>query len=640
MGQLITRCIALSISLITALSMQFATVGHEFSRIGAASQQRNQSPVSSTSARNTMKPLMNAKLFIGKTVALNNNDYDAHWGEKEGKPVFYEGDGRVFVNNAQGVIDVSEHQGYIDWNAVKNSDVKGVIIRISYGWDNGFDKQALRNINECKRLGIPFGVYMYSYAETPADGASEGQDIVGLLRKAGVSPEDLTYPVFYDLEAWTWTGHKHPTSPYVYQDIVASWWAQLQSAGYNNLGVYSYTRYLRTALNSAYIHARTSWVASYGSRTGFPFTTALRGWQYTSAGRVPGIRGRVDLNAFGMADGSDVVPGQNQSMVREGDKSAESTKKDENNNQTSRNEQSSTYQGSRVSTLPSVSLPNSVYYINSTLKLTSGVDVPGARKQRGVPIQLYSANNSLAQQFALHRQSDGSYVIANVNSRKVLDVRYAQRCNGAVVWQYDYNGSAAQRWFVRTDGKNGYYIQSALGEWVLDVAGANRANGTRIQLYRPNGSAAQRFIFAGVFNSKRTVTIQSAIDKKFVLDIRWGSRANGAPVQLYTSNGSNAQLYRFIQHGNGIFTVLNVNSAKALDVPGASRANGVRLHQYAINGTAAQYWVLWPYRDGTYALVSVCSGKAIDVPGARVGRGVRVQMYSPNHTAAQCWLIK
>lgn len=86
------------------------------------------------------------------------------------------------------MIDVSVWQNTIDWQAVKNAGVEGAIIRLSYGWGNGFDAQAKRNISECKRLGIPFGVYVFSYAESAADGASEGADVVNLLRQAGVNP--------------------------------------------------------------------------------------------------------------------------------------------------------------------------------------------------------------------------------------------------------------------------------------------------------------------------------------------------------------------------------------------------------------------------------------------------------------------
>lgn len=234
-----------------------------------------------------------------RPVALQNNSYGAHWGTYNGTPAFFEADGTLFVQQAKGVIDVSEWQGQIDWQKAKNDGVEGAIIRISYGWGNGFDKQALRNISECKRLGIPFGIYSYSYAYDSTTAAYEGDDMVSLLRQAGVQPGDLSYPVFYDLEKWTWTGHTPPTSPSVYDGIVNAWYAKLQAAGYTNLSVYSYTNYLDTALNSANIRNKTRWVASYGTRTNFPFATNDHGWQYTSQGSVAGIQGSVDLNAFG-----------------------------------------------------------------------------------------------------------------------------------------------------------------------------------------------------------------------------------------------------------------------------------------------------------------------------------------------------
>lgn len=305
MGQIIVRVLVGLVSAVTAFSMNVGALQQIASPIRASKssvvkpiiQQRPQH-------RPIQKRLIQQRPFgVVRQSSLSSNEYGAHWGDSNGTPSFIDGFGSAFVNNAKGVIDVSEHQKVIDWNAVKASGVDGAIIRISYGWGNGYDKQALRNISECKRLGIPFGIYMYSYAEKPADGAAEGADIVNLLRGAGVSPEDLTYPVYYDLERWTWSGHKPPTSPYVYQDIVASWWNQLVSAGYTKLGVYSYANYLKGPLNSVYIHDRTSWVASYGSRVGFPIVTALRGWQYTSDGSVNGIEGRVDLSAFGMYNG-------------------------------------------------------------------------------------------------------------------------------------------------------------------------------------------------------------------------------------------------------------------------------------------------------------------------------------------------
>lgn len=235
-----------------------------------------------------------------RLAALQNNEYGAHWGSYNGTAAFFDASNSLFVQQAKGVIDVSAWQGTIGWQAVKNSGVEGAIIRIAYGWDNGFDNQALRNISECRRLGIPFGVYLYSYAYDANTGAAEGSSLVNLLQKAGVSSSDLGYPVYYDLEKWTWAGHEVPNNPGTYNGIVNAWYSKLKSAGYTNLAVYSYTSYLNKELNSSNIHSKTRWVAQYGSSMEYTaFPTNDRGWQYTSKGRVNGISGTVDLSAFG-----------------------------------------------------------------------------------------------------------------------------------------------------------------------------------------------------------------------------------------------------------------------------------------------------------------------------------------------------
>ena len=204
------------------------------------------------------------------------------------------------MQQAKGVIDVSGWQGDIDWAKAKADGVEGAIIRLGYGEGNNADKKAQRNISECKRLGIPFGIYWYSYADTPSLAKEEGADVVAKLKQFGVNPSDLAYPVYYDLEKWTWEGHQPPTDPNVYNNIVNNWYSALQSAGYKNLGVYSYTSYLQGPLKHADIYAKTTWVAQYGARMGFDsFPTNSRGWQYTSTGKVDGISGNVDMNAFG-----------------------------------------------------------------------------------------------------------------------------------------------------------------------------------------------------------------------------------------------------------------------------------------------------------------------------------------------------
>ena len=563
-------------------------------------------PVSAEDVKNAVA---DANVQLSK---FESNEYGAHWGTYNNSKAFFDYQNNLFVQQAKGVIDVSGWQGDIDWAKAKADGVEGVIIRLGYGEGNNADKKAQRNISECKRLGIPFGVYWYSYADTPSIAKEEGTDVVAKLKQFGVNPSDLAYPVYYDLEKWTWEGHKPPTDPNVYNNIVNNWYSALQSAGYKNLGVYSYTSYLQGPLKHADIYAKTTWVAQYGARMGFDsFPTNSRGWQYTSTGKVDGISGNVDMNAFG-----------NKEYVNGGSSNALQAAID-------------------VRKMTAVTIPNGNYYINVRSKVASSVDIPGGSAADSTAIQLYSGNGSKAQQFTFTRQSDGSYEIVNVNSGKALDVRNGVAENNAIVQQYSRNNSQAQRWFIRDSGA-GYYLQSVLGNWVLDLSGGNTANGAAIRLYAPNGTASQLFVVSSSDVSITTgvsMIITSVANKKLVTDVTSASTANGARVQLYSSNNTNAQKYRFESIGNGTYKIVNVNSGKVLDVSGGSTADGAALQQYTNNNTVAQQWTVRNYGSGKVALVSVNANKAVDIPSGNAVQQAQLQLYSPNGTVAQQWLV-
>ena len=563
-------------------------------------------PVSAEDVKNAVA---DANVQLSK---FESNEYGAHWGTYNNSKAFFDYQNNLFVQQAKGVIDVSGWQGDIDWAKAKADGVEGAIIRLGYGEGNNADKKAQRNISECKRLGIPFGIYWYSYADTPALAKEEGTDVVAKLKQFGVNPSDLAYPVYYDLEKWTWEGHQPPTDPNVYNNIVNNWYSALQSAGYKNLGVYSYTSYLQGPLKHVDIYAKTTWVAQYGARMGFDsFPTNSRGWQYTSSGKVDGISGNVDMNAFG-----------NKEYVNGGSSNALQAAID-------------------VRKMTAVTIPNGNYYINVRSKVASSVDIPGGSAADSTAIQLYSGNSSKAQQFTFTRQSDGSYEIVNVNSGKALDVRNGVAENNAIVQQYSRNNSQAQRWFIRDSGA-GYYLQSVLGNWVLDLSGGNTANGAAIRLYAPNGTASQLFVVSSSDVNIATgvsMIITSVANKKLVTDVTGASTANGARVQLYSSNNTNAQKYRFESIGNGTYKIVNVNSGKVLDVSGGSTANGAALQQYTNNNTVAQQWTVRNYGSGKVALVSVNANKAVDIPSGNAVQQAQLQLYSPNGTVAQQWLV-
>lgn len=176
------------------------------------------------------------------------------------------------------IVDVSHHQGTIDWEAVKAAGVEGAIIRCGYGMDQADqdDRKWKRNADECTRLGIPFGAYLYSYADSTAKAQSEAQHALRLL--AGYN---LSYPVYYDLEeAGTESGAEERAR--VFCEAV-------KAAGYMP-GVYANKNWWDNYLTG--LTEYTRWVARYNSELGM--TADM--WQYTSGGSVAGITGRVDLN--------------------------------------------------------------------------------------------------------------------------------------------------------------------------------------------------------------------------------------------------------------------------------------------------------------------------------------------------------
>ena len=224
-----------------------------------------------------------------------------YWGSSNGSKAFFDGTGSLFLNPAIKVLDVSEWQGDIDWNSVQRSDVDAVIIRAGYGVGN-IDKKYVRNIEACNRLGIPYGLYLYSYAYDASFASAEARWLAELINRYGAAPQ---LPLFFDLEAWgSWNDEgvirNCPSTPSSYEPIVNAFFNSLYSAGHSSLAVYSYTNYLATALNADSILSKVKWVAQYGPVLEFDVKSrsAFYGWQYTSSGSVSGISGNVDLSAF------------------------------------------------------------------------------------------------------------------------------------------------------------------------------------------------------------------------------------------------------------------------------------------------------------------------------------------------------
>ena len=100
-------------------------------------------------------------------------------------------------------IDVSSWQGTIDWKKVKAAGIDYAIIRAGYGKED-IDKQTdstfVQNIKGAKEAGMPFGLYHFSHASTVEEAKQEANFLLEILETNGVTPDDLAYPIAFDIE--------------------------------------------------------------------------------------------------------------------------------------------------------------------------------------------------------------------------------------------------------------------------------------------------------------------------------------------------------------------------------------------------------------------------------------------------------
>ena len=197
------------------------------------------------------------------------------------------------------IIDVSYHQGDIDWKKVKEYGIEGAIIRC--GFDTNSKKNDdicfLKNVKGCIENNIPFGIYLISYADSIEKAESEARHVIRLVEPY---KDKLAFPIFYDLEI-------EDIKKYQFRALCSSKWEKfieiMENNGYE-VGIYSnqnwFDSYIKDNFNSYPL-----WVARYGypddgnkhKKPIVPNNGKIDIWQYTQNGTVKGINGNVDISA-------------------------------------------------------------------------------------------------------------------------------------------------------------------------------------------------------------------------------------------------------------------------------------------------------------------------------------------------------
>lgn len=189
-------------------------------------------------------------------------------------------------------IDVSEHQGVIDWETTAQY-IDFAFVRAGYrGYANGnivTDAYYSTNMEGAIANGVPVGVYFYSQATTYEEGVEEANHVLSLLGDTG-----LAYPVVLDREdpmqeeARTndLTKDQHTQAALGFLETIAA-------SGHRTM-IYTNQTYYAFYLDLEQIYQYPIWFAQYANEPIWPYEFSI--WQYSESGEVPGIYGPVDMN--------------------------------------------------------------------------------------------------------------------------------------------------------------------------------------------------------------------------------------------------------------------------------------------------------------------------------------------------------
>ena len=169
---------------------------------------------------------------------------------------------------------------------MKDAGIEFVIIRIGYGqYESQKDSKFERNYEGFRNVGIPVGVYLYSYAKSTSDSKKEAEVVLKWL-----GGRELNLPVYYDIEDKSQINLGKNTLTSMCETFCDT----IEKAGYW-AGIYTNKYFFTTYLDYKKLEEKyTIWVAQYND------TNTYRGkydmWQYTSSGKVNGISGNVDMD--------------------------------------------------------------------------------------------------------------------------------------------------------------------------------------------------------------------------------------------------------------------------------------------------------------------------------------------------------
>jgi GH25 family lysozyme M1 (1,4-beta-N-acetylmuramidase) len=222
---------------------------------------------------------------LKSTLAIPENSYNSERFVKKNGLIEYNDKNYKSVSG----VDVSDHQGTIDWNAVRKAGIEFAMIRVGYrGSTEGRinkDTRFSENIRGAGRAGIKTGVYFFSQAKNKAEAIEEAKFVVRQIRR-----KNVTYPVAFDME---WGKRINGLTVRDRTEITDAFCSVIQENGFKPM-IYGSVSWLYTSIDLRYLTKYQNWMACYASKPDFIYHYRI--WQYTEKGHISGISTPADVN--------------------------------------------------------------------------------------------------------------------------------------------------------------------------------------------------------------------------------------------------------------------------------------------------------------------------------------------------------
>lgn len=547
-------------------------------------------------------------------------------------------------------IDVSSHNGYVNWGQVKGEKIDFAIIRCGYGnnSENGVtlynqdDGQFRHNVDGCRNNGIPFGVYIYSYATNTSMAQNEADHVVRLLRSVNTS--GMSFPIYYDMEDKC----QSSLSASTLGSIAQAFKDRLSGYGYSNVGIYSSQRWFEQKLTASVFSGMPKWVAAWNATSGLTYSGGSNFhnngmiWQFTNNGRVNGISGRVDLNytyLMRTKTPNGLETAASVAAIKNGT--------DSNNTALAPVQSSNALVGTNI-------VIASRY--NSNLVL----DAANSRPSRGSNVSLWTKHGGANQMWNISKDSSGYCIIRSAaNSSLVLDAADGTPRNGSNVTVWTYHGGNNQKWIVTNNSDGSLCIRNAANQnLVLDAASPRPWQGCNVSVWSSHGGSNQKWVkgSTSLSNTGNTgnsnissgslvgngKTISSSYNSNLVLDAQNSRPSRGSNVTVWSSHGGSNQKWNITRDSNGYYTfACAANPNLVLDAANPRPWSGCNISVWTSHGGLNQKWTATKNSDGSYTFRNAANPNlALDAANPRPWSGCNISVWSYHGGSNQKWYVK